>query len=43
MTDSPVGAAAWIVEKLRAWSDCQGDVERKFSKDQILTLVFPGD
>lgn len=39
MTDSPVGVAAWIVEKLRAWSDCQGDVERKFSKDQILTLV----
>ena len=39
MTDSPVGVAAWVVEKLRAWSDCQGDVERKFSKDQILTLV----
>ena len=39
LTDSPVGAAAWAVEKLRAWSDCRGDVERRFSKDQILTLV----
>jgi len=39
MTDSPAGVAAWVVEKLRAWSDCKGDVERRFSKDQILTLV----
>ena len=39
LTDSPVGLAAWIVEKLRAWSDCGGDVEARFSKDQILTLV----
>ena len=39
LTDSPVGLAAWIVEKLRAWSDCNGDLEMRFSKDQILTLV----
>ena len=39
LTDSPAGVAAWVVEKLRAWSDCKGDVERKFTKDQILTLV----
>ncbi len=39
MTDSPAGVAAWVVEKLRAWSDCKGDVESKFSKDQLLTLV----
>ena len=39
LTDSPVGLAAWIAEKLRSWSDCGGDVERRFSKDQILTLV----
>ena len=39
LTDSPVGLAAWIVEKLRAWSDCDGDVERRFSKDEILTDV----
>ena len=39
LTDSPVGLAAWIVEKLRSWSDCDGDVERCFTKDEILTLV----
>lgn len=37
LTDSPAGLAAWIVEKLHAWSDCDGDVERRFSKDEILT------
>lgn len=39
LTDSPVGLAAWIVEKLRAWSDCGGDVESCFTKDEILTLL----
>jgi len=35
--DSPAGLAGWIVEKLRAWSDCEGDVERRFTRDEILT------
>ena len=39
LTDSPIGLAAWVTEKLRSWSDCDGDVESRFSKDQILTLV----
>jgi pimeloyl-ACP methyl ester carboxylesterase len=39
LTDSPAGLAAWIVEKLRSWSDCGGDVERSYTKDEILTLV----
>ena len=39
LTDSPAGVAAWITEKLRSWSDCDGDIENRFSKDQILTLV----
>jgi pimeloyl-ACP methyl ester carboxylesterase len=39
LTDSPAGLAAWIVEKLRAWSDCDGDIERSFTKDEILTNV----
>ncbi|MFF7636263.1 epoxide hydrolase family protein [Kitasatospora sp. NPDC008050] len=39
LTDSPAGLAAWIVEKLQAWSDCDGDIERSFSKDEILTNV----
>lgn len=39
LTDSPAGLAAWIVEKLRAWSDCAGDIERRFTKDEVLTNV----
>ena len=39
LNDSPAGLAGWVVEKLRAWSDCQGNPENKFSKDEILTLV----
>ncbi len=37
LNDSPAGLAAWIVEKWRAWSDCDGDVERRFSKSDLLT------
>lgn len=40
LTDSPVGLAAWIVEKFRTWSDCEGDVERRFTKDELLTNVM---
>ncbi len=40
LTDSPVGLAAWIVEKFRSWSDCAGDVERRFSKDELLTNIM---
>jgi pimeloyl-ACP methyl ester carboxylesterase len=40
LNDSPAGLAAWIVEKLRAWSDCGGDIERVYTKDEILTNVM---
>lgn len=36
LTDSPAGLAAWIVEKLRGWSD---DFEAAYTRDEILTLV----
>ena len=39
LNDSPVGLAAWIVEKFRAWSDVDGDVESKFTKDELLTNI----
>jgi pimeloyl-ACP methyl ester carboxylesterase len=39
LRDSPVGLAAWIVEKLRAWSDCRDDLTSVFSLDDILTTV----
>ena len=41
--DSPAGLAAWLVEKYRRWSDCDGDVERRFSNDDLcdfLTLYW---
>ena len=37
MQDSPVGLAAWMLQRRRAWSDCGGDVERRFSKDELIT------
>jgi pimeloyl-ACP methyl ester carboxylesterase len=40
LNDSPAGLAAWIVEKLRAWSDCDGDIERCFTKDELLTQIM---
>lgn len=40
LNDSPVGLAAWIVEKFRAWSDCNGDVESVFSKDYLLNNIM---
>ena len=39
LTNSPTGLAAWIVEKFRAWSDCGGDVESVFTRDQMLANI----
>jgi microsomal epoxide hydrolase len=37
LNDSPAGLAGWIVENFRTWSDCGSDVERRFTKDELLT------
>jgi microsomal epoxide hydrolase len=39
LQDSPSGLAGWIVEKFRSWSDCDGNVESRFSKDELLTNI----
>ena len=39
LTDSPAGLAAWIVEKLRSWSDCGGELSRRFNLDDVATLL----
>jgi pimeloyl-ACP methyl ester carboxylesterase len=39
LNDSPAGLAAWILEKWRAWSDSGGDLEGRFSRDFLLTLL----
>lgn len=41
MMDSPVGVAAWILEKMNAWSDTKGDdIESVYTKDQLLTNIM---
>lgn len=40
LNDSPAGLLAWIVEKFRSWSDCDGDPENVFTRDQLLTNVM---
>jgi len=40
LNDSPAGLAAWIIEKFRTWSDCEGDPERVFSRDELLNNVM---
>jgi pimeloyl-ACP methyl ester carboxylesterase len=39
LDDSPAGLAAWIVEKFHAWCDCDGNVESRFTKDELLTNI----
>lgn len=39
LNDSPAGLAAWILEKWRAWSDSDGDLDAHFSRDELLTLL----
>ena len=39
LNDSPTGLAAWIIEKFRAWSDVNGNIENKFTKDELLTNI----
>lgn len=41
MMDSPVGVAAWILEKFNSWSDTDGDdVESAHTKDALLTNIM---
>jgi pimeloyl-ACP methyl ester carboxylesterase len=39
LNDSPAALAAWILEKYREWSDCDGDVYHRFSRDELLTNI----
>ena len=40
LTDSPVGLAAWIVEKFHTWSDHHGDLDGYLGKDDMLTNIM---
>ena len=37
VNDSPVGLAAWIIEKFYAWTDHKGDLESVYTMDELLT------
>lgn len=39
LNDSPAGLLAWILEKKRAWADTGGDVETRFTKDDLCTTL----
>ena len=39
LMDSPAGLAAWLVEKFRTWSDCDGSIENAISRDHLLANI----
>ena len=46
LSDSPAGLAAYLIEKYRRWSDSGGDLERRFSLDEVcdfLTMFWAND
>lgn len=40
LVDSPIGQAAWILEKFYQWTDCQGHPENSLTRDQLLDNVM---
>jgi microsomal epoxide hydrolase len=40
LTDSPVGLAAWILEKFRSWTDCDGDPDAWLGRDTLATNIM---
>jgi epoxide hydrolase len=40
LVDSPAAQCAWIVEKFMAWSDCDGNPENVFTRDELLDNVM---
>jgi pimeloyl-ACP methyl ester carboxylesterase len=39
LNDSPMGLAAWLITKFREWADCEGDLEKRFTKDELLANI----
>jgi pimeloyl-ACP methyl ester carboxylesterase len=39
LADSPAGLAAWVLEKWRSWTDSGGDLDARFGRDFLLTLL----
>jgi pimeloyl-ACP methyl ester carboxylesterase len=39
LNDSPAALAGWILSKFRDWSDCGGELARRFTMDELLANV----
>ena len=39
LNDSPAGLAAWVLDKWRSWSDSGGDLDARFGRDALLTML----
>lgn len=39
LNDSPAGLAAWVLDKWRSWSDSRGDLDARFGRDALLTML----
>jgi pimeloyl-ACP methyl ester carboxylesterase len=39
LMDSPAGLAGWLLEKYRSWSDCHGNLQARYSQDDLLTVL----
>jgi microsomal epoxide hydrolase len=37
LNDSPMGLAAWLTDKFQRWSDCDGDIGKCFTREELLT------
>ncbi len=40
LNDSPVGWASLVIEKFRSWSDCDDDIEKSYTKDELLNNIM---
>jgi len=40
LTDSPIGLAAWLVEKFHTWTDHRGDLDGYFGRDTMITDIM---
>jgi pimeloyl-ACP methyl ester carboxylesterase len=39
LNDSPAGLASWMLGRRRAWSDCDGDLDRVYSREFLATTL----
>ncbi len=40
LVDSPIGQAAWILEKFQSWTDCDGHLENVLTRNELLDNVM---